>query len=124
VVYVYHLMLKMSFVNLISVRGRKASGVESITLAECIGNVRSILSIIFCDVTSSSCQNPVYRKLVQDILEECRLTFVSCYHVFYPTAFLKWVCLCDLLITMNKVSSYIPMSLKLKLLKWPAEVLI
>ncbi|XP_026687508.1 E3 ubiquitin-protein ligase MYCBP2-like [Diaphorina citri] len=99
------LRLLRTYINKVypkQVRGRKASGVESITLAECIGNVRSILSIIFCDVTSSSCQNPVYRKLVQDILEECRLTFVSCYHVFYPTAFLKWVCLCDLLITMNK----------------------
>ncbi|KAI5729573.1 hypothetical protein M8J76_004011 [Diaphorina citri] len=99
------LRLLRTYINKVypkQVRGRKASGVESITLAECIGNVRSILSLIFCDVTSSSCQNPVYRKLVQDILEECRLTFVSCYHVFYPTAFLKWVCLCDLLITMNK----------------------
>uniref|UniRef100_A0A8D8RF51 RCR-type E3 ubiquitin transferase n=1 Tax=Cacopsylla melanoneura TaxID=428564 RepID=A0A8D8RF51_9HEMI len=97
------LRLLRTYINKVypkQVRGRKPSGVESVALAECIGNVRSILSLIFCDTTLTN-QNQ-YKKLVQDILEECRLTFVSCYHVFYPTEFLKWVCLCDLLITMDR----------------------
>ncbi|KAL1456648.1 hypothetical protein WDU94_001361, partial [Cyamophila willieti] len=98
------LRLLRTYINKVypkQVRGRKPPGVESVALAECIGNVRSILSLIFCDTTLANTQNQ-YRKLVQDILEECRLTFVSCYHVFYPTEFLKWVCLCDLLITMDR----------------------
>lgn len=38
------------------------------------------------------------------ILEECHKTFVSCYHAFYPTAYLKWTSLCELLSEIDKVS--------------------
>jgi hypothetical protein len=45
-----------------------------------------------------------YNKMTASILKECHETFVSCFHAFYPTAFLKWTCLCDLLAVMDKVS--------------------
>lgn len=35
--------------------------------------------------------------LMKSILQECHNTFVNCFHAFYPTAYLKWTCLCDLL---------------------------
>lgn len=41
------------------------------------------------------------------ILDECHKTFVSCYHAFYPTAYLKWTSLCDLLAEIDKVGSKI-----------------
>jgi E3 ubiquitin-protein ligase MYCBP2 len=50
--------------------------------------------------------NP-YNKMATSILEECHETFVSCFHAFYPTAFLKWTCLCDLLAVMDKVGSVV-----------------
>jgi hypothetical protein len=45
-----------------------------------------------------------YNKMTASILTECHETFVSCFHAFYPTAFLKWTCLCDLLAVTDKVS--------------------
>jgi E3 ubiquitin-protein ligase MYCBP2 len=45
-----------------------------------------------------------YNKMTTRILEECHETFVSCFHAFYPTAFLKWISLCDLLALVDKVS--------------------
>lgn len=41
--------------------------------------------------------------MTNSILEECHRTFVACYHVFYPTAYLKWVCLCELLSEIDRV---------------------
>lgn len=41
--------------------------------------------------------------MTKDILDECHETFVSCFHAFYPTAYLKWTCLCELLASMDKV---------------------
>ena len=40
--------------------------------------------------------------MVFNILEECNKTFVSCFNAFYPTSYLKWDCLCDLLSQMDK----------------------
>lgn len=34
-------------------------------------------------------------------MDECNNTFVSCFNAFYPTSFLKWDCLCDLLLQMD-----------------------
>ena len=39
----------------------------------------------------------ILQILAERILEECHHTFVSCFHAFYPTGPLKWMCLCDLL---------------------------
>lgn len=36
------------------------------------------------------------------ILDECYKTFVACYHAFYPTAYLKWTSLCELLSEIDK----------------------
>ena len=47
-----------------------------------------------------------YNKMTTRILEECHETFVSCFHAFYPTAYLKWISLCDLLALVDKVSEY------------------
>lgn len=41
--------------------------------------------------------------MVLEILDECNETFISCFNAFYPTSLLKWDCLCDLLIKMDKV---------------------
>lgn len=35
-------------------------------------------------------------------MDECNQTFVSCFNAFYPTSYLKWDCLCDLLSQMDK----------------------
>lgn len=35
-------------------------------------------------------------------MDECNNTFVSCFNAFYPTSYLKWDCLCDLLSQMDK----------------------
>lgn len=40
--------------------------------------------------------------MVFNIMEECNNTFVSCFNAFYPTSYLKWDCLCDLLSQMDK----------------------
>ena len=41
--------------------------------------------------------------LYEEIMSECHKTFVACFHAFYPTAYLKWTALCDLLAIVNKV---------------------
>ena len=46
-----------------------------------------------------------FQKLAERILEECHQTFVSCFHAFYPTGSLKWMCLCDLLSYIEPVST-------------------
>lgn len=40
--------------------------------------------------------------LIHNIMDECNNTFVSCFNAFYPTSYLKWDCLCDLLSQMDK----------------------
>lgn len=81
---------------------------ENVHLAECIGDVRMLLKQILGDnvaiVTQSKKSGRVNVGLVMmnGILEECHNTFVACFHAFYPTAHLKWNCLCDLLSETNK----------------------
>jgi len=116
---------------------------ESVQLAECVGEVRTLLRQILsdpspvlppkhsgkirlrhptpgkmrCFLLLSPLFSSVYRsffllvseslaaynKMVMPILEECHEAFVTCFHAFYPTAFLKWTCLCDLLAAADKV---------------------
>lgn len=77
---------------------------EKINLAECIGNVRALLIQILCDDLSnlSSIQESKSSAMFASILEVCNDTFVSCFNAFYPTSYLKWDCLCDLLSQMDK----------------------
>lgn len=104
----------------------KKSNVESLQLAECIGDVRALLIDILCDNISpqnegkcSECQLSIKCKylrgkfsltgyeLAAEILDECHTTFLSCYNTFYPTTTLKWNSLCDLLQKKDKVNSLI-----------------
>ncbi|XP_070552183.1 E3 ubiquitin-protein ligase MYCBP2-like isoform X2 [Ptychodera flava] len=80
---------------------------ETETLAECVGKTRLLL----CKILSEKCATPIavrkeligrkeelnYPDLMDVIMKECHHTFVSCFHAFYPTNQLKWMCLCYLL---------------------------
>ncbi|XP_076245488.1 MYC binding protein highwire [Calliopsis andreniformis] len=84
---------------------------ESVRLAECIGEVRALLHQILSDTVplttkskgkTRSSKNAINNKLTNSILDECHRTFVACYHAFYPTAYLKWSSLCELLSEMDR----------------------
>lgn len=88
---------------------------ENVKLAESIGDVRSLLKQILSDNITSLLQikkskqkapknGTLFVKMMTSILEECHNTFVACFHAFYPTAYLKWTCLCDLLNDIENVS--------------------
>ncbi|XP_050301011.1 E3 ubiquitin-protein ligase MYCBP2 isoform X2 [Anthonomus grandis grandis] len=88
----------------------RKSPLENVHLAECIGDVRTLLKQILSDNISLLMQNKKSSKtraysvtLMNSILQECHNTFVSCFHAFYPTAYLKWTCLCDLLAETSEV---------------------
>lgn len=88
----------------------KKCSLENVQLAECIGDVRTLLKQILSDnipghtkVKKSSKTNFTNLDLIHTILEECHNTFVQCFHAFYPTPYLKWICLCDLLNDVNEV---------------------
>lgn len=81
----------------------KKSNMENIQLAECIGNVRAMLIGIFCDDIFQDISNDEALSMALEILDECHISFVACFGVFYPTSTLKWNCLCDLLSEMDKV---------------------
>lgn len=87
---------------------------ESVRLAECIGEVRTLLRQILSDSLPLTLKNKgktrsnkssggtLGNKMASTILDECHKTFVSCYHAFYPTAYLKWTSLCELLSEIDK----------------------
>ncbi|XP_012285925.1 E3 ubiquitin-protein ligase MYCBP2 [Orussus abietinus] len=91
----------------------KKSLPESVKLAECIGEVRALLRQILSDSLTTNAKTKgktrvskgsgiLRNKMTGTILDECHKTFVSCYHAFYPTAYLKWTLLCELLSEINK----------------------
>ena len=41
--------------------------------------------------------------MLEQVVKECHDSFVACFHVFYPTAPLKWTILCELLDQVQKV---------------------
>ncbi|XP_011315230.1 E3 ubiquitin-protein ligase MYCBP2 isoform X2 [Fopius arisanus] len=90
---------------------------ESVRLAESIGEVRALLRQILSDPVptnslKSSSKGKTIKKndnkndngcrMIELILDECHKTFVACYHAFYPTAYLKWTSLCELLSDIDK----------------------
>lgn len=93
---------------------------ENVHLAESVGDVRALLKQILSDnlpsmmLTKKSGKsklhransNGIFTKMMNGILEECHQTFVACFHAFYPTAYLKWNCLCDLLSDIDKVGCF------------------
>lgn len=73
---------------------------ESISLAECVGDVRALLIRMLCDVSLP--ETDVERsQFVSEILSECHETFVACFNAFYPTNAMKWDCLCEELMEMD-----------------------
>ncbi|XP_043286736.1 E3 ubiquitin-protein ligase MYCBP2 isoform X2 [Venturia canescens] len=91
----------------------KKSPPESVRLAECVGEVRALLRQILSDsvptglrskgkTKTSKSDRSIGNKMISIILDECHKTFVACYHAFYPTAYLKWTSLCELLSEIDK----------------------
>lgn len=85
---------------------------ENVQLAECVGDVRTLLKQILSDnipiqakIKRSNKTNFTNLDMINSILDECHNTFVQCFHAFYPTPYLKWICLCDLLGEINKVQN-------------------
>lgn len=74
----------------------KKINTENLQLAECIGDVRALLIQMLCDDIPADFETEGY-DTTMEILDECHITFLSCFNAFYPTATLKWNCLCDLL---------------------------
>ncbi|XP_053398701.1 E3 ubiquitin-protein ligase MYCBP2-like isoform X4 [Mercenaria mercenaria] len=81
---------------------------ETERLAECVGSSQDLLRRILADEVNPNLLkfkvfvdeppgSQISSPFVDDILDECHLTFRSCFHAFYPTGMLKWLCLCDLL---------------------------
>lgn len=97
---------------------------ENVHLAESVGDVRTLLKQILSDnlpillhKKSSKSKNLTQNiVLMNSLLEECHNTFVACFHAFYPTAYLKWNCLCDLLSEIDKVRA------SLFLRKYPSKI--
>lgn len=79
----------------------KKINTENLQLAECIGDVRALLIQILCDELPIDIEIEGY-ETTMEILDECHLTFLSCFNAFYPTATLRWNCLCDLLVQDEK----------------------
>lgn len=82
----------------------KKINMENLQLAECIGDVRSLLIQILSDDIPADIDLDGY-ETTMDILDECHTTFLSCFNVFYPTSSLKWNCLCELLAQEEKVDT-------------------
>lgn len=84
---------------------------ENVHLAESIGDVRLLLKQILSDNIPSHMHNKKTTSkgksfaynMMNSLLDECHGTFVACYHAFYPTSYLKWTSLCDLLDDSDKV---------------------
>ncbi|XP_055684525.1 E3 ubiquitin-protein ligase highwire isoform X1 [Lutzomyia longipalpis] len=79
----------------------KKANSENLLLAECIGEVRALLMQILCDDIQMDAESEA-AEMLTNILDECHVTFVSCFNAFYPTSTLKWNCLCDQLAQMDR----------------------
>ncbi|CAE1311209.1 MYCBP2 [Acanthosepion pharaonis] len=83
---------------------------ENMKLAEGVGNSRDLLRKILAEEVRPSKvriflptppTSPEFRQMEEEILSACHDTFTGCFHAFYPTANLKWLCLCDLLVMLE-----------------------
>lgn len=87
---------------------------ENVHLAESVGDVRTLLKQILSDNLPILLNKKANKTknfapnifMMNGILEECHQTFVACFHAFYPTAYLRWNCLCDLLLEIDKVRHF------------------
>lgn len=53
--------------------------------------------------------------MLEQVVEECHDSFVSCFHVFFPTSALKWTVLCELLDQVQKVCGEAQLHIKVAL---------
>ena len=91
----------------------KKTPVETTKLAECVGDARSLLRKILSrsrkhmlnsrKTQSRDGEAPFGFHMSDKILDECHNTFTACFHAFYPTPSLKWMCLVDLLMLLEPV---------------------
>ncbi|KAJ8916891.1 hypothetical protein NQ315_013359 [Exocentrus adspersus] len=92
---------------------RKLSQTETVDLSVCVGDTRTLLKQILSDNIPTTLQlqdktkvrKDINVDMMNEILEDCHNTFVACFHAFYPTVYLKWNCLCNLLEEINKDTS-------------------
>ncbi|XP_046440285.1 E3 ubiquitin-protein ligase MYCBP2-like isoform X2 [Daphnia pulex] len=87
---------------------------ESVAVVRAIVNVRTTLRSILSDpvlgllnkshTVGLPC-NSTYMVMLEQVAKETHDSFVACFHVFYPTASLKWTILCELLDQIQKVSN-------------------
>ena len=83
---------------------------ETQKLAEAVGDMKALLQKILKDplpartVMAESPQLQSCQELASALLVDAHRTFVSCFHAFYPTGYLKWACLCNLLASMEDSS--------------------
>lgn len=75
---------------------------DSLRLADCIYEVRTLLKQILSDPPEPSPRNRSFtgeiNTFISQIMDESHETFLSCYHSFYPSSSLRWRALCDLLL--------------------------
>ena len=84
---------------------------ETQRLAECVYEVRGQLVAMLADPLPAlaglrKAGQPVNMRhqaleMSELLLKDAHKTFVSCFHAFYPTGPLKWICLCSLLSTLD-----------------------
>ena len=85
---------------------------ETQRLAECVYEVRSQLVSMLADPLPALTSirkfgQPANSKhealeMAESLMKDAHLTFVSCFHAFYPTGPLKWVALCSLLANIDE----------------------
>jgi hypothetical protein len=80
---------------------------ETQKLAECVFDVRTLLQQILTDPVPSGL-NGSCQKMVRTVLSDAHRAYVACFHAFYPTGYLKWACLCNLVsISRHAVSLWV-----------------
>ena len=84
---------------------------ETPKLAECIYDIRTLLQQILTDAlpvlsTQAGATIPSQHlkschSMADMIWLDAHDAFVACFHAFYPTGYLKWACVCNLMATME-----------------------
>ena len=78
---------------------------ENQMIAEAVYDARTLLQTMLKDplhpLASRSKQLKSGQRMAGLILADAHRSFVSCFHAFYPTGYLKWSCLCNLLASME-----------------------
>jgi E3 ubiquitin-protein ligase MYCBP2 len=90
---------------------------ETQTLAQSVADAKTLLQGILRDplpfelvhltegvATAGSTDLFQNKRATAALLVDAHRAFVACFHAFYPTGYLKWACLCNLLATMSDSS--------------------